>query len=155
MPPTSEQLPLLGIYYAITICIVSFSTAMTVVTLNINNKGLRGQEVPKLAKIIFFKYIARYMFINLESISAKNQLNGKKHTIVNSTTNSNSINKENECEDIPLKLEKENNNGSLKINSHHICHHHKLTNTDNFNLDSKLTINIILLTFIVPKITHI
>ncbi len=28
MPPTSEQLPLLGIYYAVTIGIVSFSTSM-------------------------------------------------------------------------------------------------------------------------------
>ena len=42
MPPTSEQLPLLGIYYATTICIVSLSTAMAVLTLHINNKGRRG-----------------------------------------------------------------------------------------------------------------
>jgi nicotinic acetylcholine receptor len=42
MPPTSEQLPLLGIYYAVTIGIVSMSTAFAVVTLNINHKGNKG-----------------------------------------------------------------------------------------------------------------
>ena len=44
MPPTSEQLPLLGIYYAVTIGIVSMSTAFAVLTLNINNKGNRGKN---------------------------------------------------------------------------------------------------------------
>ena len=42
MPPTSEQLPLLGIYYAVTIGIVSISTSFAVITLNINNKGNKG-----------------------------------------------------------------------------------------------------------------
>jgi hypothetical protein len=136
MPPTSEQLPLLGIYYVITICIVSLSTAMTVVTLNINNKGLRGQEVPKLAKIIFFRYIARFIFINLESMSNKQiidkrLLKDKINTIVNFENNSNSMNLANDCEDIPLKLDKENNN-SLKV----ICNHKKLKSNDTF-IDSK------------------
>ena len=75
MPPTSEQLPLLGIYYAVTTCIVSLSTAMTVFTLNINNKGRRGQEVPKLVRVIFFDYIARFMRIKLESVSSMRLLN--------------------------------------------------------------------------------
>lgn len=61
MPPTSEQLPLLGIYYGVTIGLVSFSTAMAVITLNINNRGTRGKRVPKLVKIFFFKYIARIL----------------------------------------------------------------------------------------------
>jgi nicotinic acetylcholine receptor, invertebrate len=63
MPPTSEQLPLLGIYYAATISIVSFSTAMGVITLNINNKGSAGREVPRIFKIIFFEYLAK-VFLN-------------------------------------------------------------------------------------------
>ena len=67
MPPTSEQLPLLGIYYAVTIGIVSFSTTMAVVTLNINNKGLKGQEVPRLVKIVFLQYLAKIMGANLTS----------------------------------------------------------------------------------------
>jgi hypothetical protein len=67
MPPTSEQLPLLGIYYAVTTCIVSLSTAMTVFTLNINNKGHRGLEVPQLARKIFLNYIARILKIKTHS----------------------------------------------------------------------------------------
>jgi hypothetical protein len=67
MPPTSEQLPLLGIYYAVTIGIVSFSTALAVVTLNIANKGNTGKKVPRLIKIIFFDYLARILCIELTS----------------------------------------------------------------------------------------
>ena len=67
MPPTSEQLPLLGIYYAVTICIVSMSTGMSVLTLHINNKGHRASEVPGILKIIFFDGIARFLGIQLES----------------------------------------------------------------------------------------
>lgn len=61
MPPTSEQLPLLGIYYGVTIGLVSFSTAMAVITLNINNRGMRGKRVPKFVRIFFFKYMARIL----------------------------------------------------------------------------------------------
>ncbi len=61
LPPTSEQLPLLGIYYFITISIVSFSTFMAVITLNINNKGLRGKRLPPLVKVIFFNYVAKIL----------------------------------------------------------------------------------------------
>jgi hypothetical protein len=65
MPPTSEHLPLLGIYYAVTIGIVSFSTAMAVVTLHINNKGSRGKKVPRVLKIIFLKYLAKIVRTDL------------------------------------------------------------------------------------------
>ena len=65
LPPTSEQLPLLGIYYFITISIVSFSTFMAVITLNINNKGLRGKRLPRLVKIIFFNYVAKVLGTSL------------------------------------------------------------------------------------------
>ncbi len=65
MPPTSEHLPLLGIYYAVTIGIVSFSTAMAVVTLHINNKGSRGKKVPSIIKTIFLKYMAKIVRTDL------------------------------------------------------------------------------------------
>ncbi len=58
MPPTSDELPLLGIYYAITICIVTFSTGCAVITLNINNKGSGERRPPRLVRKIFFKYLA-------------------------------------------------------------------------------------------------
>ena len=71
MPPTSEQLPLLGIYYGVTIGLVSFSTAMAVVTLNVNNKGANGRRVPELVRYIFFQVLARAMRTELSTSRAK------------------------------------------------------------------------------------
>ena len=56
-----------GLYYGITICIVSFATAMTVLTLNIHHKGLRGTEVPALVKKICFGYLAKVLCLSLET----------------------------------------------------------------------------------------
>ena len=75
MPPTSEQLPLLGIYYAVTIGIVSLSTSMSVITLNINNKGTKGNKVPVCIQLIFFDYLAKFFCIEL---SNQKILNKKK-----------------------------------------------------------------------------
>jgi hypothetical protein len=66
MPPTSE-LPLLGIYYAVTIGIVSFSTAMAVFTLNVNNKGSKGRKVPHIIRVIFFNYLAKLLRTKLKN----------------------------------------------------------------------------------------
>jgi hypothetical protein len=67
MPPTSEQLPLLSIYYAVTIGIVSLSSAMAVLTLNINNKGNKGRKVPRIIRIIFFNYLAKLLRTELKN----------------------------------------------------------------------------------------
>ncbi|BFY98226.1 hypothetical protein BsWGS_01266 [Bradybaena similaris] len=66
MPPTSEDLPLVGLYYGITMTIVSFATAMTVFVLNIHHKGTRGRQVPRFMKRIFFGIVAKVFFITLE-----------------------------------------------------------------------------------------
>ena len=76
MPPTSEELPLLGLYYGITICIVTFSTAFGVLTLNINNKGVKGTvRPPRLIRKIFFNYLARllrYELFNDKKLKLRN-----------------------------------------------------------------------------------
>ncbi|OWF38748.1 Neuronal acetylcholine receptor subunit alpha-10 [Mizuhopecten yessoensis] len=66
MPPTSNVLPLLGIYYGITIFIVSTATGMTVLTLNIHHKGYRGREVPETVKKIFFGVFAKLFCMRIE-----------------------------------------------------------------------------------------
>lgn len=71
MPPTSEQLPLLGIYYAVTIGIVSFSTTMAVITLNVNNKGSNGRRVPRLVRLVFFRVLARLLCTELSTSRAR------------------------------------------------------------------------------------
>jgi hypothetical protein len=65
MPPTSEQLPFIGIYYFLCILTVICSTSMTVITLHINNKGSRECRLPNFLKIFLFKYIACILRINL------------------------------------------------------------------------------------------
>ncbi|XP_064647842.1 neuronal acetylcholine receptor subunit alpha-10-like isoform X2 [Lineus longissimus] len=66
MPATSDVLPLIGLYYGITIAIVSFATAMTVFTLNIHHKGFRGKEVPDYIKKICFGFLAKILCLRLD-----------------------------------------------------------------------------------------
>jgi nicotinic acetylcholine receptor, invertebrate len=96
MPPTSEQIPLLGIYYFATISIVSFSTSLAVITLNINNKGRDGQEVPRILKIIFFKYLIK-IFPILRSDKKKfkehrSRRTKTKYSVANAINNNNNKN---------------------------------------------------------------
>ncbi|XP_041365681.1 ligand-gated ion channel 4-like isoform X2 [Gigantopelta aegis] len=67
LPPTSDVLPLIGLYYGITIAVVSSATAMTVLTLNIHHKGQRGQEIPGYLRTIFFGVLAKVLFIKVDS----------------------------------------------------------------------------------------
>lgn len=50
----------------VTICLVSFATALTVFTLNIHHKGERGNPVPFYVKIVAFKYLARFLWLKLD-----------------------------------------------------------------------------------------
>ena len=53
-----------GVYYGITIAIVSLATAMTVMTLNIHHKGLSDREVPSLVKKVCFRFLAKVLCLN-------------------------------------------------------------------------------------------
>uniref|UniRef100_A0A915LRT6 Uncharacterized protein n=1 Tax=Meloidogyne javanica TaxID=6303 RepID=A0A915LRT6_MELJA len=67
LPPTADALPLIGIYYGVTIFIVSLQTAFTVLTLNIHHLGNNGPPVPKiLQKLLFCPFIQRFLFLNGE-----------------------------------------------------------------------------------------
>jgi len=55
----------LGLYYGITIAIVSFATAMTSFTLNIHHKGSTGYPVPHFVKFICFKLLARVLCLKI------------------------------------------------------------------------------------------
>uniref|UniRef100_A0A0N4ZEX3 DRB sensitivity-inducing factor large subunit n=1 Tax=Parastrongyloides trichosuri TaxID=131310 RepID=A0A0N4ZEX3_PARTI len=66
MPPTSEALPLIGIYYGVTIFTVSLATAMTVFTLNIHHHGIQGKNVPSILQFLAFKVLAPIMFLRID-----------------------------------------------------------------------------------------
>ncbi|MFH4973495.1 hypothetical protein AB6A40_000204 [Gnathostoma spinigerum] len=58
MPPTAEALPLIAIYYGVTIFLVSLATSMTVFTLNIHHQGFHGDPVPPALKKLAFNILA-------------------------------------------------------------------------------------------------
>ncbi|XP_071108615.1 neuronal acetylcholine receptor subunit alpha-10-like isoform X2 [Haliotis cracherodii] len=66
LPPTSLAIPLIGKYYAVSILIVSLSTGLAVLTLNIHHRGARGHKLPRLVKTVCFSFLARILFIKID-----------------------------------------------------------------------------------------
>ena len=58
-------------YYGVSICLVSFASAMAVVTLNVHFRGLRGAEVPNSVKRIFLNFMPRLMFMSMPSFEVE------------------------------------------------------------------------------------
>ena len=84
MPPTSEQLPLLSIYYAVTIWIVLASTAFSVYTLHINSKGDSYIKVPKIVKKFFIDILGKILRTKLsESQKLKSLENSQEYIYIN------------------------------------------------------------------------
>uniref|UniRef100_A0AC35TIJ2 Neur_chan_LBD domain-containing protein n=1 Tax=Rhabditophanes sp. KR3021 TaxID=114890 RepID=A0AC35TIJ2_9BILA len=73
MPPTSEALPLIGLYYGVTIFIVSLATAMTVFTLNLHHQGVNGRQIPAFIQKLAFNYLAPILFIKIDQYHSLNQ----------------------------------------------------------------------------------
>lgn len=65
MPPNSDSVPIIAIYYFGSMLIISLATAGTVLTLNIFKKGDGDEPVPEIIQTIFFKFIARILFIKI------------------------------------------------------------------------------------------
>ncbi|XP_043192552.1 neuronal acetylcholine receptor subunit alpha-10-like [Amphibalanus amphitrite] len=65
LPPT-EKTPLISLYYGVTICLVSFASGLSVLTLNIFHRGSRGIEVPRLVRTIVLGFLSRIVFIHFE-----------------------------------------------------------------------------------------
>jgi len=63
---------LVGLYYGITIAIVSFATAMTVLTLNIHHGGNSGREVPSVIRTVCLDYLAKLFCINVDLHEMRN-----------------------------------------------------------------------------------
>ena len=60
-------------YYGVSICLVSFASAMAVVTLNVHFRGLRGAEVPNSVKKIFLNIMPRLMFMSMPSFEVERE----------------------------------------------------------------------------------
>ncbi|CAK1602223.1 unnamed protein product [Parnassius mnemosyne] len=66
LPPT-EKTPLISLYYGVSTCLVSFSASLSVVTLNISYRGVRGQPVPAVLRELVLQRLARMLFINFDT----------------------------------------------------------------------------------------
>ncbi|CAF1348277.1 unnamed protein product [Rotaria magnacalcarata] len=67
MPPNSDSLPLIGIYYFSAIIIVSIATAMSVASLNLYHRGKHHlHPVPKWIGRLFFIIIPKLLFMNID-----------------------------------------------------------------------------------------
>ncbi|XP_022130292.2 neuronal acetylcholine receptor subunit alpha-10 [Pieris rapae] len=70
LPPT-EKTPLISLYYGVSTCLVSFSASLSVVTLNISYRGVRGQPVPAVIRELVLQRLARMLCINFDTDSPK------------------------------------------------------------------------------------
>ncbi|XP_052125793.1 neuronal acetylcholine receptor subunit alpha-10-like [Frankliniella occidentalis] len=65
LPPT-EKTPLISLYYGVSICLVSFASGLSVVTLNVYHRGVRGTGVPPIIKTCVLHHLARLVFLRFE-----------------------------------------------------------------------------------------
>lgn len=55
-----------GLYYGVSICLVSFASGLSVVTLNVYHRGVRGTGVPPIIKTMVLHHLARLVFLHFE-----------------------------------------------------------------------------------------
>ncbi|XP_065211418.1 neuronal acetylcholine receptor subunit alpha-10-like isoform X2 [Planococcus citri] len=72
LPPT-EKTPLISMYYGVSICLVTFASGLSVVTLNIYHRGVRGTKVPNYLKTIVLDKLAKVLHLQLCSREDSNQ----------------------------------------------------------------------------------
>ncbi|KAF7633404.1 hypothetical protein Mgra_00007197 [Meloidogyne graminicola] len=66
IPPTSETVPLIGIYYVASLAIVCLATAMNVYTLNVHRRGITNQRrVPWWMRKYILGYLATLLCIKV------------------------------------------------------------------------------------------
>ena len=64
---------IVGLYYGVSICLVSFASGLSVVTLNLHHRGLRGTAVPFYLRRIILDCLARIVFLKFEADPAVRQ----------------------------------------------------------------------------------
>jgi hypothetical protein len=55
-----------GLYYGVSICLVTFATGLSVVTLNVYHRGVRGTGVPRFVRALILGKLARLVFFQFE-----------------------------------------------------------------------------------------
>lgn len=73
-----------GMYYGVSICLVSFASGLSVVTLNIYHRGVRGAPVPQIIRTVVLDKLAPLVFMNFHrnnssSSSSNNSSSSSRH----------------------------------------------------------------------------
>ncbi|XP_013388519.1 neuronal acetylcholine receptor subunit alpha-9 isoform X2 [Lingula anatina] len=63
MPAQSEVVPLIGEYFGAAIALLSVSTALTVIVLNLHFRGSHNNEVPYWMRKVVLEYMAKLLFM--------------------------------------------------------------------------------------------
>lgn len=58
-----------GLYYGTSICLVTFASGLSVVTLNIYHRGVRGTPVPTVFKTLILDRIGKLIFMQFDTIN--------------------------------------------------------------------------------------
>ncbi|TEA31224.1 hypothetical protein DBR06_SOUSAS18710002, partial [Sousa chinensis] len=61
--PASENVPLIGKYYIATMALITASTALTIMVMNIHFCGAEARPVPHWARVVILKYMSRILFV--------------------------------------------------------------------------------------------
>lgn len=57
-----------GLYYGVSICLVSFASGLAVVTLNLHHRGVRGTGVPAILKSLVLRKLGKILFFNFRQV---------------------------------------------------------------------------------------
>ncbi|CAH0559898.1 unnamed protein product [Brassicogethes aeneus] len=79
LPPT-EKTPLISMYYGVSICLVSFASGLSVVTLNIYHRGVRGSAVPKIIRTVVLNKLAPLVFMKFNTRSSSTTNNKHRNS---------------------------------------------------------------------------
>ncbi|XP_046583793.1 neuronal acetylcholine receptor subunit alpha-10-like [Haliotis rubra] len=66
LPPSSETFPFIGIYFFLAMMLVTFSTVLTVIVLNVHFKGQHGRGVPRWMRSLFLGTLAQILCVRKE-----------------------------------------------------------------------------------------
>lgn len=61
--PPGGSIPLISLYYGLTICVVACTTGLSVLTLSLHHRGSRGVEVPRTVRRLVLGFLARLFLI--------------------------------------------------------------------------------------------
>jgi nicotinic acetylcholine receptor len=116
MPPNSDSVPVIAIYYFNSMLMISLATVAAVFTINVCRKGEEEVPVPEWLKIIFFDILAKLLFIKIKANRNLNQ--SVKEAFSDNKMNSSKIQQDQEesfIYNFDDYLEKTKNNPHLEL----------------------------------------